>query len=410
MTRDYYTDSYTLQFETRVTAAETPDGRPAVLLDLVYFYPTSGGQPHDTGHLRRGDAVARVVDVIERESDGAILHILDRALTPGPATATIDRERRLDHMAHHTGQHLLSQAFVRVAEAETVGFHLSPQSVTIDLDRADLSPAEIDAAETLANEIIRRDAPVAVRFVTGEEAAALPLRKTPPGRDGRLRLVDIEGFDLTACGGTHVARTGEVGLVKIVRTERRGATTRVEFLCGARALADYRQKLDILRSLSAALTTGAADLPAVVVKIQDENKALRTELRRREAALLALEAEQLLAGAAPLGEARLVARVFTGREPDELRRLAGALTEAGSVVALLGLAGERTHLVFGRSAGAPGHMGELIRPALAALGGRGGGNATLAQGGGPAGDEAKVAATLTAAARELRQAREGPGM
>ena len=409
MTRAYYIDSYTLQFETRITAAETHDGRPAVLLEPGYFYPTSGGQPHDTGELRRGDAAARVLDVVERESDGAVLHVLDRPLSPGPAMATIDRDRRLDHMAHHTGQHVLSQAFIRVAEAETVGFHLSPQSVTIDLDRADLTPADIDAAEALANEIIRRDAPVTVRFVTHEEAAALPLRKTPPGRDGRLRLVDIAGFDLTACGGTHVARTGEVGLIKIARTERHGATTRVEFLCGARALADYSHKQDIVRRLSEALTTGAAELPAAVVKIQDENKALRVELRRREAALLALEAERLLADAMPLAEVRLVTHVFTGREPDELRRLAGALTEAAGVVALLGLAGERTHLVFGRSADAPGDMGQLIRPALAALGGRGGGNATLAQGGGPAGDKGKVVAALTAAAQELKQAHDGPG-
>lgn len=401
MTRAYYTDSYTWQFETRIIAAETDNGRPAVLLDPSYFYPTSGGQPHDTGALRRGDAAAHVIDVIERESDGAVLHVLDRPLGPGPATAAIDRDRRLDHMAHHTGQHVLSQAFLRVAEAETVGFHLSSQNVTIDLDRADLTPAEIAAAEALANEIIRRDAPVTVRFVTHEEATALPLRKTPPGRDGRLRLIDIAGFDLTACGGTHVARTGEVGLVKIARTERRGATTRVEFLCGARALADYNHKQDVVRRLSEALTTGAAELPAAVVKIQDENKALRAEVRRREAALLALEAERLLADAAPLGEGRLVTHVFTGREPDELRRLAGALVEAGGVVALLALAGERTHLVFGRSPEVPGDMGQLIRPALAALGGRGGGHATLAQGGGPAADETSVAAVLAEAADAL---------
>ncbi len=401
MDRAYYTDSYTLEFTAEIVAGVTAGGHPAVILDRSYFYPTSGGQPHDTGALRRGDEVARVVDVIDRESDGAVVHMLDRPLDPGPVQAIIDRARRFDHMRHHTGQHILSQAFVRVAEAETVGFHLSPQSVTIDLDRADLSAAAIDRAESLANEIIWSDRPVSVRFVTREEAAALPLRKTPPGRDGQLRLVDIDGFDLTACGGTHVARAGEVGLVKVARAERRGNNTRVEFLCGERALEDYGRRQDVLRQLGAALTTGAAELPGAVARLQDELKAARAELKQREAALLALEAAQLLAAAEPLGEARLVARVFTGREPDELRRLAGALVEAGGVVALLGLAGERSHLIFCRSADAPGSMGELIKPALAALGGRGGGGPTLAQGGGPAAGEATLAYILSTAAASL---------
>ena len=394
MTRSYYTDSTTLVFAAEIVAADTRDGRPAVLLDPGYFYPTSGGQPHDTGELRRGDETARVIDVIERESDGAVLHVLDRPLPPGPVAAIIDRDRRLDHMRHHTGQHILSQAFIRVAAAETVGFHLSNQSVTIDLNRADLGATEIDAAEALANEVIQADTPVSVRFVTTAEAAALPLRKTPPGRDGRLRLIDIEGFDLTACGGTHVARAGEVGLVKIARTERRGATTRVEFLCAGRVLADYRAKQDVVRQLGELLTTGAAELPAIVAKLQEENKALRVDLRRQGDALLVLEAAQLLAAAEPLGAARLVTRVFAGRSPDELRRLATALAEAGGTVALLGLAGERSQLVFARSADAPGDMGALLKPALAALGGRGGGSPTLAQGGGPAADEAAVAAVL----------------
>ena len=219
MTRAYYTDSYTLEFEATIIAVETVDGRPAAGLDHSYFYPTSGGQPHDTGHLRRGDTVARVLDVVEGEGD-AIWLILDRPLGPGPVAASIDRDRRRDHMEHHTGQHILSAAFIRVAEAETVGFHLSQQSVTIDLDRADLSAAELDAAETLANEVIRDDRPVSARFVAAAEAAGLPLRKTPPGRDGLLRLIDIAGFDLTACGGTHVARTGEVGLIKMCIRDR----------------------------------------------------------------------------------------------------------------------------------------------------------------------------------------------
>lgn len=402
MTRAYYTDSYTLTFAAEIVAVETVDGRPAAILDRSFFYPTSGGQPHDTGTLATEGRVARVIDVLDDDTGDALRHVLDQALPPGPATAEIDRERRLDHMRHHTGQHILSQAFVRVAAAETVGFHLSPQSVTIDLDRADLTAGEIDAAESLANEIVLQNRPVDVRFVTVQEAAALSLRKTPPGRDGLLRLVDIADFDLNACGGTHVARTGEVGLIKVAGTERRGATTRVEFLCGGRALADYDRKQAVIRELGAALTTGAAELLPAVLKLQEENKGLRHELRQREAALLAHEAERLLDAAEPLGEARLVARVFVGRAPDELRRLATLLAEAGGTVALLAVAGERAQLIFCRSAGAPGAMDELIRPALAALGGRGGGSAALAQGGGPAAGEATLLGIIAGVADRLR--------
>jgi alanyl-tRNA synthetase len=401
MTRAYYTDSYTTRFDAAITELTDSDGRPAVLLDRSYFYPTSGGQPHDTGRLESNDAAARVIAVVESD-DGAILHVLDAPLPPGPAAARIDWPRRFDHMQHHTGQHILSAAFVRIAGAETIGFHLSPQSVTIDLDRAGLTPAEIDAAEALAGEIVWANRPVTAREVTAAEAAALPLRKTPPARDGRLRLIDIHDFDLTACGGTHVARTGEVGLIKIVKTERRAAASRVEFLCGGRAFADYRAKHDIVRGLGAALTTSPDDLLPAVTRLQGELKELRSELRLREEAMLRLEAERLLTGAETLPGVRLATGVFAGRDVAEVRRLANLLGEAGGVIALLGLAGDRAQLIFCRSPDAPGHMGDLLKPALAALGeARGGGGPTFAQGGGPAADEAAVRRALDAAIEAL---------
>jgi alanyl-tRNA synthetase len=404
--RAYYWDSYEVAFAAEVVEATEIEGRPAVRLSQTFFYPTSGGQPHDTGHLFQGNQTARVVDVVVRESDEAVLHLLDATLAPGMATGEIDWPRRFDHMQQHTGQHVLSQAFIRVAEAETIGFHLSGQSVTIDLDRADLTTEEVLAAEQLANETVGYNLPVWASEVAREVAAMLPLRKLPPGRDGRLRLIDIEGFDMTACGGTHVKGTAEVGLVKVLKTERRGAATRVEFVCGGRAVADYRRKHDVTQQLSAALTTGLDDLPAALARAQDEARQLRLELKRERGARLALEAEQLLAATEPLGGARLVSRTLTGREVDEARQLANLVT-AGGAVALLGVVGERAQLVFGRPAEGPAfaHMGEAIKPALAALGGaRGGGGAVSAQGGGTAADEAMVADALAAAAAWLRAA------
>ena len=401
MSRAYYTDSYTLHFDAVIVEAGSIDDRPFVTLNPSYFYPTSGGQPHDTGALSQMQRTARVVDVIEREQDGAVLHVLDRPLAPGPVTAEIDRPRRLDHMQHHTGQHILSQALLRVAEAETVGFHLSEQTVTIDLDRPDVTAAEIAAAESLSNRIVLENRVVSAREVSRSEAEALPLRKLPPGRDGRLRLVEIAGFDLTACGGTHVAHTGEVGPIKIVKTERRGESTRVEFLCGGRALADYGLKHEIVRGLNAALTTGQADLLPAVLRLQDESKQLRGDLRLRESALLELEAGRLLDKAEARDGYRLLLHVFADRPPGEVRKLAAQIVKAGEVVALLGVASEGSHLIFCRSADAPGSMAGLIRPALAALGGRGGGNETMAQGGGPPAGESAIAEVLISAAAQL---------
>lgn len=404
--RAYYWDSYEVAFAAEVVEATEVDGRPAVRLSQTYFYPTSGGQPHDTGRLFRGNQTAGVIDVVVRESDEAVLHVLDAVVGLGEVTAELDWPRRFDHMQQHTGQHILSQAFIRRAEAETIGFHLSKQSVTIDLDRADLTAEEIRAAEQLANEVVAENRPVRAGEVTRETAATLPLRKLPPGRDGWLRLIDIDGFDLTACGGTHVKGTAEVGLVKVLKTERRGAATRVEFVCGGRAVADYRHKHDVTQQLSTALTTGIDDLPAALGRAQDEARQLRLELKRERGARLVLEAEQLLALAEAVGEARLVRRVLVRREVDEARQLVNLLTAAGGV-ALLGVAGERAQLVFGRPAAGPtfAHMGEAIRPALAALGGaRGGGGAVSAQGGGPPADEAMITDALAAAVAWLRSA------
>ena len=404
--RAYYWDSYTVEFAAEVVEATEIEGRPAARLSQTYFYPTSGGQPHDTGHLFQGNQTARVVDVVVRESDEAVLHVLDAAVAPGMATGEIDWPRRFDHMQQHTGQHILSQAFIRVAEAETIGFHLSGQSVTIDLDRADLTAEEVCAVEQLVNEVVAQNRPVRASEVVRETAIDLRLRKLPPGRDGRLRLVDIEGLDLTACGGTHVKGTAEVGLIKVLKTERRGAATRVEFVCGGRAVADYRLKHDVTQELAATLTTGVSDLPSALARLQEEARLLRLEVKRERGARLALEAAQLLDGAETVGGTRVVRRVLVGREVDEARQLANLVTAAGAV-ALLGVAGERAQLVFGRAATGPSfaHLGEAIKPALAALGGaRGGGGPTSAQGGGPAAGEATVAAALEAAVAWLRTA------
>jgi len=233
--RLHYDDAYLLRFSARVVEHTQWEGRPAVVLDRTAFYATGGGQPHDTGIL---DGVG-VVDVVERESDGAVVHVLAAPLPPGTVDVEgeVDRARRLDLTRQHTGQHIISAAFVEVLGANTVSFHLSADYATIDLDRSPLTAEDLARVEDLANEVVMENRPVISRFVSRDELPALTLRK-PLAHAGPVRIVEVPGFDCSACGGTHVRATGELGLIKLVRAERRGTESRVEFLCGGRALAD----------------------------------------------------------------------------------------------------------------------------------------------------------------------------
>ena len=244
--RLYYADSYTRAFSARVVERVTVEARPAVVLDQTYFYPASGGQPCDTGRINGIPVVAVVI----RDSDGALLHLLE-AESPGEqAQGEVDWPRRFDHMQQHTGQHVLSQVFIRIAEAETVSFHLGADNVTIDLVASQLSPADLARAEDLANEIVQRHLEIRAWFPADDELNRLPLRREPRAQ-GPVRVVAIGNFDFTACGGTHVARTGEIGLIKILGAAKAGKDTRIEFLCGERARRDYHRKNALAAQLAA---------------------------------------------------------------------------------------------------------------------------------------------------------------
>jgi alanyl-tRNA synthetase len=309
-------------------------------------------------------------------------------------------------MQQHTGQHLLSQAFVQIAEADTVGFHLSDDYSTIDLNGGTLSEDDISRAEALANQIVFDDRPVVARFMEPDEVAALPLRKAPPAKDS-IRTVQVEGFDWSACGGTHVARTGEIGLVKMVRSERRGPETRVTFLCGHRALAHYH-KLNILtRDLAMYLTLGVEELPQAVERLQTEARTARKERDRLRQLLLDYEATALAAGAQVIGLVSLVCKVFEAREVQEVRRLATHIASQPGHVALLGMRGAKAQLVFARSTDLSYDIRPLLQAACRLIGGGGGGGPDLAQGGGPHAD--RIDEALQHAIEMLRQQIEQAG-
>jgi alanyl-tRNA synthetase len=394
--RLYYDDPYTTEFTARVVERAVVDGRLAVALDQTYFYPTGGGQPHDTGRL----GGAPVLEVLTRDSDHVVLHVLDGEVAGDEVVGEVYWPRRLDHMQHHTGQHILTQAFVEVAGANTVGFHLGEESVTIDLDAAEITDQQIAAAEDLANRVVQENRPVRARLIDPGDADQVRMRKMPDylATDG-LRVVEVEDFDRTACGGTHVAHTGEIGLIKVVKAERRGEETRIEFRCGGRALQDYQAKHAAISGLAARLSVGYWEVDEAVGRLEAELKETRQALRAARKALIRGEAIELLAGTAEVGGVRIVRACFPDRDAGEARALVSHLIEGPGAVALVGTAGEKAELIFARSADLSLDVVPLLKEALASLGSdRGGGRPDFAQGGGIWADAAQVDAALAAAA------------
>ena len=401
--RRYYHDAYTVRFNANILERVEQNGRTALILDQTFFYPTSGGQPHDLGKLND----TSVENVTIRESDGAILHWLqkDSEIWFDAVKGEIDWTRRFDHMQQHTGQHILSQAFIQVAKAETVSFHLSNNSVTIDLDVDSLEQSQIQRVEFLANQIIWQNRAIHVREVTVEQAKKLPIRKVPPSRTGKLRLIEIEKFDLTACGGTHVAATGAVGMIKLIKTERHRGKLRVEFCCGQRALLDYRHKNQIVNELSTLLTTSNSELLNNIQKLQSELKGGRRKLKAQQEMLMTFQVETLLKNGTKKKKVTVISQVFSDEEFDakQLRTLANLITQNNDkVVVLFGLGGNKTNLLFTRSENAPGEMNVLLKTAMQILESvSGGGTAVTAQGGGPATAKERVEQAVARAEKHL---------
>ena len=371
----YYDDPYLVTFHAKVVGRDVRDGKPAVALDRTAFYPEGGGQPGDRGTLNG----VRVQDT--QEEAGLVWHILEQPVVEDGVAGEVDWERRFDFMQQHHGQHLLSAAFERLCDARTVSVHLGEEICTVDLLHPGLAPDQLVEAEELTNRVIWENLPVQARFVERAELEALALRKQP-GAYERIRIVSAGDFDHSPCGGAHPRRTGEVGSVVLRRWERRGETLRVEFLCGARVVRDYRWKNALLAGTAGSLSIGAAELPAAIERLRDGEERSRKALVAAQEQLVGYEAAELLAQARGASTLPIVARIFEGREVESLRRLAGSIA-AGGGVALLGLRGPKAQLVFARAEGLPYDMGAALREAVALIGGRGGGRPEAAQGGGP---------------------------
>ena len=396
--RLYYGDSHLIEFEALVTdKTDRVSGWTAVTLDRTAFYPTGGGQPSDTGTLADG----RVVECIDDEENG-VLHVIQGHAPEVGATVKgrIDWPRRLDHIQQHTGQHILSQAFVTLFNAPTRGFRVLSDSCEIDVELTNPTNEVIERAVELANNVIWEDRQITIKSATAEEAARLPLRKDP-SREGQLRLIEIEGFDLTPCGGTHAYRTGEVGMITVRSWERAKGLTRIEFAAGTRALADYRRANKTARAVAALFSASRDDAAKLTARMLEENKELRHRVRALEVIAATVEAEELWQKTQPTSDgARIIAQTLDGRDPESLKHLALALISHPKTIALLGSREkEMARLVFARSEDAPGDMNGLMREACAMLDGRGGGKPDLAQGGGK--NVEKLGEAIDTAARAL---------
>jgi alanyl-tRNA synthetase len=396
--RLYYTDASVSSFDAAVVAVDRVDGRLHVVIDATAFYPTSGGQPFDTGTL----GGVRVVDVIDRD-DGSIAHVMDGPEFPSwfavgaSVHGGIDWPRRFDHMQQHTGQHVLSAAFDTLFGVRTVSFHLGADDATIDLAR-EVTAAEIAAAEAEANRVVWEDRSVTVRFVSEEEAARLPLRKDP-ARTGMLRLVGIDRCDLSACGGTHVPTTGVIGMIAVSGWERSKGASRIAFVCGGRALASHRRLRDIISTSMRHVSVAADGVPDAIARLQADNKTHQRAIKLMQSELAGHHAGELRAAAEVLGSVKAVLSARPGSDATAIKSLAAAIVTApGFVVVLVG-DGDPAPVVAARSADESFDSGAWMKAVTAALGGRGGGRSEMAQGG--------VAASAQSILSHARQALEG---
>jgi alanyl-tRNA synthetase len=376
--RRYYDDSFEREFEATVVSCELMlhEAAPAweVLLDSTAFYPTSGGQPHDVGRLGE----ASVLDVRDEEQD--IVHVVDRELEPGSVKGCIDWTRRLDHMQQHTGQHLLSAMFQERFGRPTVSFHLGAEICTIDLRGPEPSEEILEGAERAANQVIFEDRPISVRYGTAEDLAELGARKEV-ARSGILRAIEIEGADLQPCGGTHLKRTAQIGLLLVRRCTKMRQDWRVEFVCGRRAERVARQDFLLLRRVAERLNCSTDEVVAAAERAVSERDAHFKNARATMLRLAETDAALELQGSQNAGEIRIISRLFQedAAQAEYLGHFATQLAKSEKTVALLARfpSGD---LIFAQHPSAGKDMNALLKQVLQQSGGKGGGTRDFARG------------------------------
>jgi alanyl-tRNA synthetase len=368
-TRRYYDDAYTTRFAGRVAATGEHEGRPAVELEETWFYPESGGQLADRGTVGN----AAVIDVQAGE-DGRVWHVIDGAPpAPGGAECALEWERRFDHMQQHTGQHVLSAAFEHVMGAATLSSTLGEERSVIEIARPAIDWKAVQEVEERANRVLWEDREIRLHWTDAEGVKAFALRK-PPAVEGPIRIVEIPDWDLSACGGTHTRRTGEVGMLKVVGWEKVRGNVRVAFLCGLRSLRDHAWRAEALLESARRRTLADRDLITHLERAADERDALAKRLREIESKRVA-EAARSRVGDPPAG----VAELADERSREDVRAFALACLSAGAPWVVSGARGPEPALVLARAKSGAGDIRALLPELLAAAGGRGGGSPEMVQ-------------------------------
>ncbi len=374
-TRLYYQDSSLLEFEAKIVSSGKHDNRFFTVLDRSAFYPTSGGQQYDTGKLNE----VAIVDVIENDS-GDVWHISDQPVgdSGDAVTGIVDKRRRQRHRQQHTAQHILSQTFARLYQLETVSVHLGEDYGAIEFDTKEVTAAQLSEAEQSSMQMVFDNLPVEILFIDGSEIASIPLRR-PPKREGEIRVIKIGDLEYSACGGTHCVSTAEVGVIKIIGTEKLRGRVLVKFLSGIQAVEDYRIRFDVSDRVAQTLTCHVTDLPDKLVKLQDANKTLQRELVRVQKEGLGVKAEQLSQTATSYKDVKVV---FEDVGPLDAR-LAGQLaTQVSDITGGLTALFTDGRIVIATSENCQLQASQLAKGISEATGLKGGGNPRQAQLGG----------------------------
>jgi len=367
--RLYFVDAYLQEFSARITGRELKEGSPVVILDRTAFYPESGGQPHDLGWLNE----VRVIRV--EEENELILHFLEKELAGDEIRGRVDWPRRFDHMQQHTGQHILSQAFYEVVKGETLSFHLGQEESTVEIGIPAIKDETLRRVEELANTIVFSDLEVKTYFLPEEELKAIPLRK-PPKKAGLVRVVEVSGFDYSACGGTHCRRTGEVGLIKILKQEKIRGNLRFSFVCGFRALREFESRRRSLQAAASLFSAEESEVAACAEKNLAELKNLKKRIKKLEEKLSFFEAREMLAQSS----AGIISGLFLDKSPEEIKFLALNLVHQAEVlVVLAAYRNEHFHLVAAASDSLKVDVREVIPLLQTELQLKGGGSQTLVE-------------------------------
>jgi alanyl-tRNA synthetase len=377
--RLYYNDPYLLDFDATVVETKAVGNKLGVILDQTAFYPTSGGQPYDLGTLND----VSLIDCFEEEETGRVIHVVEGNIAGQTVHGRIDPERRTDHMQQHSGQHVLSHAFVELFNWPTVSFHLGGVSCTINLPVESISLDQLDKAIDLANRIVLENRGVAVRYIAHENIAEAGLRK-PTERTGDIRIIDIARYDRSACGGTHVRTTSEIGPILILGIERVKKQTRVEFICGLRVLKYVRQANRTLAAISQTVSVAPFETAGAVRTLWDEHQNARKRIEDLESELMDYEAAQfpVMNGAAVCA--------FKNRGIEKLKMLAAKICTRPGTIALLADESDQLRVVFARSADLDVDAAALLKKTIERFGGRGGGRPNLAQAGGLSGSAPEI--------------------